>query len=132
MLSYVNPLFFFKISKRNVSRATSTFFFLLLLLTLKKQKKQHDVQMDYYSKRIATCSSDRTVKIFSVDDPRQATATLTGTFFLSFLFSTSLRSTSNTNNTQYKQQVTRDRSGKSHGHIRNSVYFLLLARMIRK
>ena len=40
--------------------------------------------MDYYSKRIATCSSDRTVKIFSVDDPRQATATLTGTFFFCF------------------------------------------------
>jgi len=44
--------------------------------------------MDYYSKRIATCSSDRTVKIFSVDDPRQAIATLTGTFFIfRFFFS---------------------------------------------
>ena len=83
--------------------------------------------MDYYSKRIATCSSDRTVKIFSVDDPRQATATLTGTFFffvVPFLYIVST-------DTQI-HQVTRDRSGKSHGHIRNSVYFLLLARMIRK
>lgn len=33
--------------------------------------------MDYYSKRLATCSSDRTVKIFHVDDPRNAVATLT-------------------------------------------------------
>lgn len=27
---------------------------------------QHDAQMDYYGKRLATCSSDRTIKIFSV------------------------------------------------------------------
>eukprot|EP00042_Codosiga_hollandica_P012758 m.28803 g.28803 ORF g.28803 m.28803 type:complete len:136 (+) comp40336_c0_seq2:116-523(+) len=26
----------------------------------------HDAQMDYYGKRLATCSSDRTVKIFEV------------------------------------------------------------------
>jgi len=28
----------------------------------------HDVQLDYYSKRLATCSSDRTIKIFEVSD----------------------------------------------------------------
>ena len=27
---------------------------------------QHDAQMDYYGKRLATCSSDRTVKVFDV------------------------------------------------------------------
>merc|ERR1712086_443777 len=31
----------------------------------------HDAQLDYYGKRLATCSSDRTIKIFTVegDDP---------------------------------------------------------------
>ena len=27
---------------------------------------QHDAQLDYYSKRLATCSSDRKVKVFDV------------------------------------------------------------------
>ena len=27
---------------------------------------QHDVQLDYYGKRLATCSSDRTVKVYDV------------------------------------------------------------------
>ena len=32
---------------------------------------QHDVQLDYYGKRLASCSSDKTVKIFDVtcDEP---------------------------------------------------------------
>lgn len=29
---------------------------------------QHDAQLDYYGKRLATCSSDRTVKVFDVVD----------------------------------------------------------------
>ena len=29
---------------------------------------QHDAQLDYYGKRLATCSSDRTVKVFDVLD----------------------------------------------------------------
>ncbi|KAH9807572.1 WD40-repeat-containing domain protein [Melampsora americana] len=29
----------------------------------------HDAQMDFYGKRLATCSSDRTIKIFDVIDP---------------------------------------------------------------
>ena len=29
----------------------------------------HDAQMDFYGKRLATCSSDRTVKVFDVIDP---------------------------------------------------------------
>jgi len=27
---------------------------------------QHDAQLDYYSRRLATCSSDKTVRIFNV------------------------------------------------------------------
>ena len=27
---------------------------------------QHDAQLDYYGKRLATCSSDHTVKVFDV------------------------------------------------------------------
>lgn len=29
---------------------------------------QHDAQLDYYGKRLATCSSDRTIRIFEVVD----------------------------------------------------------------
>ena len=36
----------------------------------------HDAQLDYYSKRLATCSSDRSIKIFSADDPRTALDTI--------------------------------------------------------
>ena len=86
--------------------------------TKKYDDAQHDVQMDYYSKRIATCSSDRTVKIFSVDDPRQAIATLTGTFFIFRFF---FHSTKKTHNTY--TQVIPDQSGKYLGHILNLVYF---------
>lgn len=31
----------------------------------------HDCQLDFYGKRLATCSSDRTVKIFDVADNAQ-------------------------------------------------------------
>ena len=33
-----------------------------------KMRFQHDAQLDYYGKRLATCSSDRTVKVFDVID----------------------------------------------------------------
>ena len=40
---------------------------------------QHDAQMDYYGKRLATCSSDRTVKIFEiVNNTQNLVATLIG------------------------------------------------------
>jgi protein transport protein SEC13 len=29
----------------------------------------HDVQLDWHGRRLATCSSDRTIKIFQVDGP---------------------------------------------------------------
>jgi protein transport protein SEC13 len=39
----------------------------------------HDSQFDYYAKRLATCSSDRTIKIFDVAGERfHNSATLTG------------------------------------------------------
>ncbi|KAI0034827.1 protein transporter SEC13 [Vararia minispora EC-137] len=40
----------------------------------------HDAQLDYYGKRLATCSSDRTVRVFDVVDsePRGAGQTLKG------------------------------------------------------
>jgi protein transport protein SEC13 len=31
-------------------------------------RSQHDAQLDYYGKRLATCSSDRTIKVFDVVD----------------------------------------------------------------
>ena len=40
---------------------------------------QHDAQMDYYGRRLATCSSDRTVKIFEiVNNAQNLVATLVG------------------------------------------------------
>ena len=34
-------------------------------------RTQHDAQLDYYGRRLATCSSDRSVKIFDVTDGSQ-------------------------------------------------------------
>lgn len=31
-------------------------------------RKQHDAQLDYYGKRLATCSSDKTIRVFDVVD----------------------------------------------------------------
>jgi len=40
---------------------------------------QHDAQMDYFGKRLATCSSDKTVRIFEVSEDQQTlVATLSG------------------------------------------------------
>lgn len=39
----------------------------------------HDIQFDYYGKQLATCSSDKTIKVFSVgSNETRATATLVG------------------------------------------------------
>ena len=42
----------------------------------------HDAQLDYYGRRLATASSDRTIKIFELGDdgvaPQQPSAILTG------------------------------------------------------
>lgn len=36
------------------------------ILFLTNYSHQHDAQLDYYGKRLATCSSDRTIRIFNV------------------------------------------------------------------
>lgn len=38
----------------------------LIILFLTSYSHQHDAQLDYYGKRLATCSSDRTIRIFNV------------------------------------------------------------------
>lgn len=41
---------------------------------------QHDAQLDYYGSRLATCSSDRTIKVYAVAEgqPQQCTAEIKG------------------------------------------------------
>lgn len=40
---------------------------------------QHDAVLDYYGRRLATCSSDKTIKIFEVEgDTHRLTETLKG------------------------------------------------------
>lgn len=37
------------------------------LLSLETNDMQHDAVLDYYGRRLATCSSDKTIKIFEVE-----------------------------------------------------------------
>jgi protein transport protein SEC13 len=37
------------------------------LLSIEANETQHDAVLDYYGRRLATCSSDKTIKIFEVD-----------------------------------------------------------------
>ena len=48
--------------------------------TLRPSAAQHDAQMDYYGKRLATCSSDHQVRIFNVreDGSHDLAETLAG------------------------------------------------------
>lgn len=40
---------------------------------------QHDAVLDYYGRRLATCSSDRTIKIFEIEgETQRLTETLKG------------------------------------------------------
>ena len=40
---------------------------------------QHDAVLDYYGRRLATCSSDKTIKIFEIEgDQHRLTETLKG------------------------------------------------------
>jgi protein transport protein SEC13 len=44
-----------------------------------KEFVQHDAVLDYYGRRLATCSSDKTIKIFDVDgENHKLTETLRG------------------------------------------------------
>jgi protein transport protein SEC13 len=46
----------------------------------------HDSQFDYYAKKLATCSSDATIKIFEVANEKyHLSATLTGSYDSCFL-----------------------------------------------
>jgi len=41
--------------------------------------QQHDAVLDYYGRRLATCSSDKTIKIFEIEgDQHRLTETLKG------------------------------------------------------
>ncbi len=37
------------------------------LLSIETNEGQHDAVLDYYGRRLATCSSDKTIKIFEVE-----------------------------------------------------------------
>lgn len=37
------------------------------LLSIEANETQHDAVLDYYGRRLATCSSDKTIKIFEVE-----------------------------------------------------------------
>lgn len=38
------------------------------LLSIEANEMQHDAVLDYYGRRLATCSSDKTIKIFEVEN----------------------------------------------------------------
>lgn len=41
--------------------------------------EQHDAVLDYYGRRLATCSSDRTIKVFEIEgETQRLTETLKG------------------------------------------------------
>ena len=37
------------------------------MLSMEANEVQHDAVLDYYGRRLATCSSDKTIKIFEVE-----------------------------------------------------------------
>ena len=49
------------------------------LLSIQANEVQHDAVLDYYGRRLATCSSDKTIKIFEVEgDKHTLVETLRG------------------------------------------------------
>jgi protein transport protein SEC13 len=40
---------------------------LIDLLSVETNDVQHDAVLDYYGRRLATCSSDKTIKIFEIE-----------------------------------------------------------------
>lgn len=76
---------------------------------------KHDAQLDYYGKRLATCSSDRTVKVFNVVDGEPSKSggqTLKG--YVS-------NRSAETRTHVLVLLVTPAPSGRSHGHTPSSV-----------
>lgn len=54
------------------------------LLSLEANDEQHDAVLDYYGRRLATCSSDKTIKIFEVEgESHRLVETLKGYICLS-------------------------------------------------
>jgi hypothetical protein len=50
-----------------------------VLLPCANASYQHDAVLDYYGRRLATCSSDKTIKIFEIEgDQHRLTETLKG------------------------------------------------------
>ena len=43
----------------------------MTLLETEHQDLIHDAQMDYYGRKLATCSSDKTIRLFSVSGNEQ-------------------------------------------------------------
>jgi protein transport protein SEC13 len=43
----------------------------MTLLETEHQDLIHDAQMDYYGRKLATCSSDKTIKLFSINGNEQ-------------------------------------------------------------
>ena len=41
------------------------------LLSIETNDAQHDAVLDYYGRQLATCSSDKTIKIFEVEGQEQ-------------------------------------------------------------
>jgi protein transport protein SEC13 len=49
------------------------------LFSIEANETQHDAVLDYYGRRLATCSSDKTIKIFEVEgDKHTLVETLRG------------------------------------------------------
>jgi len=76
----------------------------------------HDAQLDYYGKRLATCSSDRTVRIFNVVDGN-ASKTAGPPQVLKGCVTTVLSTINFVK--KYPPPATLVQSGKSHGLIRS-------------
>jgi hypothetical protein len=80
---------------------------------------QHDAVLDYYGRRLATCSSDRTIKIFEVEgETHRLTETLKGQVSSPSLGD--LPSTSLTPNPSNSPIATKAPSGQSPGHTPNT------------
>ena len=84
----------------------------------RNSRGQHDAQLDYYGKRLATCSSDRTVKVFDVVDGethRSGGHTLKGC--------ADARDDAGDSQYLHAPSDTQAQCGKSLGRIPNSVTF---------
>lgn len=62
-----------------IVRSNPYYCLFLLSETLTRRLEKHDAVLDYYGRRLATCSSDKTIKIFEIEgDQHRLTETLKG------------------------------------------------------